>query len=75
MDCRNCPTCGARWIEGQHYWATGKPGNELDLAGLVCNRVASDKPCANPLRGHTGGDTWEKRDQKASDAISKVVDL
>lgn len=60
MSCRTCPRCGARWINGQLYWATGKPGSDLDLAGLVCNRV-NDPACANALRGMDGGDTWEAR--------------
>ena len=38
MDRKECPKCGALWLNGQHYWSgTGKLGNELDLAGLVCN--------------------------------------
>ena len=50
-DIRECPKCGARWIDGQHYWSgTGKLGNELDLAGLVCNKLA-DERCINPVRG------------------------
>ena len=56
-----CPKCGAVWINGQHYWSgTGKLGNELDLAGLVCNRVKSFQ-CINPMNGKEGGDTWKKR--------------
>ena len=48
-------------MEGKHYWSgTGKPGNPLDLAGLVCNRFG-DSTCINPCRGKDGGDTWEKR--------------
>jgi len=63
MDCKTCNKCGAKWINGQHYWHTGKVGSELDLAGLVCNNLPSDavSECANPLRGTEGGDTWEKR--------------
>lgn len=60
-DIRECPKCGARWIDGQHYWSgTGKLGNELDLAGLVCNKLA-DERCINPVRGEEGGITWEDR--------------
>jgi hypothetical protein len=55
-----CERCGAKWINDLHYWATGKPGSELDLAGLVCNRVNDDR-CPNPMKGQTGGDTWEAR--------------
>ena len=60
MACRQCPRCGARWIEGQLYWGSGKPGQEVDLAGLVCNN-ANDPACLNPFKGAIGGDTWEKR--------------
>jgi hypothetical protein len=69
METRQCETCGARWLEGQHYWATGKPGNELDLAGLVCNRLPAEKPCANPCRGQDGGATWESREKQVMMAM------
>lgn len=56
-----CPKCGAVWINGEHRWSgTGVKGNELDLAGLVCNRLG-DFQCINPARGKGGGDTWDKR--------------
>ena len=56
-----CPKCGATWIGGEHYWSgTGKKGNELDLAGLVCNKLG-DHQCINPLKGFDGGVTWEER--------------
>lgn len=48
------------WINGQHIWATGAIGNELDLAGLVCNNLG-DSTCINPCVGMDGGDTWKKR--------------
>lgn len=58
---KECPKCGAVWINGEHYWTgTGKKGNELDLAGLVCNKFG-DESCINPLNGVDGGITWEKR--------------
>ena len=58
---KECPKCGALWINGQHYWAgTGKLGNELDLAGLVCNNLG-DKTCINPVVGKEGGVTWAQR--------------
>ena len=61
MDTKICPKCQAKWLDGQHYWATGKPGNEADLAGLVCDQHGNDQ-CINPLRGTDhNGDTWEKR--------------
>jgi hypothetical protein len=56
-----CPKCGALWINGEHYWSgTGKKGNELDLAGLVCNKLGNFQ-CINPKRGMDGGVTWEQR--------------
>ena len=61
MSRAECPKCGAIWINGQHYWSgTGKLGNELDLAGLVCNNLG-DNTCINPLKGSEGGDTWNDR--------------
>lgn len=61
MNTKTCPKCGAMWIGEQHYWTgTNKLGNELDLAGLVCNNLGDDT-CINPKRGGEGGDTWRKR--------------
>lgn len=58
---KECPKCGAVWINGEHRWiGTGKKGNELDLAGLVCNKLGDDT-CINPKKGLDGGDTWNKR--------------
>ena len=58
---KECPKCGAIWINGEHYWTgTGKKGNEDDLAGLVCNKLGDDT-CINPRRGSEFGTTWEKR--------------
>jgi hypothetical protein len=57
---RECPRCGARWFDGQLRWATGKPGKEADLAGLVCQRV-NDPRCINPGKDQQGGQTWESR--------------
>ena len=57
-----CSHCGAMWINGQHYWATGAKGNELDLSSLVCNTPhGSAGKCINPQIGAEGGDTWAKR--------------
>ena len=63
LDRKECPKCQAIWINGQHIW--GGTGNtsknsELDLAGLVCNKLG-DHTCINPLKGQDGGDTWEYR--------------
>ena len=61
MDTKLCPKCKAKWIGGQHYWATGQTGNEEDLAGLVCDQLGDDT-CINPAKGTDhNGDTWEKR--------------
>ena len=58
---RECPKCGAIWINGQHIWSgTGNTGNEDDLAGLVCNKLG-DETCINPKKGSDKGDTWEAR--------------
>jgi hypothetical protein len=58
---KECPKCGATWLNGQHYWSgTWKPGNELDLAGLVCNKLG-DETCINPCVGMEGGVTWKER--------------
>ena len=56
-----CPKCGATWINGEHRWAgTAARGSELDLAGLVCNKLGNHQ-CINPMKGKEGGDTWEDR--------------
>ena len=60
MNTKICPKCGAKWMGDQLYWATGKPGKEEDLAGLVCNKV-KDSQCINPKLGDETGQTWEKR--------------
>jgi hypothetical protein len=61
LDRKECPKCGAIWINDEHHWAgTGKKGNEDDLAGLVCNKLGDDS-CINPKRGSEIGTTWQKR--------------
>ena len=60
LDTREFPKCGATWIGGKHYWYTGKKGNDLDLAGLVCNNHG-DETCINPCVGMEGGVTWQER--------------
>ena len=77
MDTKLCSVCGAKWIDGQHYWSgTAKKGNELDLAGLVCNNLPEDKRsgCANPCLGKEGGQTWAKRNAQTENAL-KEFDL
>ena len=34
--------------------------SELDLAGLVCNKLGNHQ-CINPKKGQDGGQTWEYR--------------
>ena len=46
-----------RWPTLLVYW---QEGNELDLAGLVCNNHG-DETCINPCAGMEGGVTWEER--------------
>lgn len=57
---KECPKCGAIWMNGKHTWSTGAAGSEIDLAGLVCNKLG-DTQCINPQKGVEGGDTWDKR--------------
>jgi len=57
---KSCPKCGAKFLDGRLYWATGKAGDPRDLAGLVCQNWG-DSTCINPLRDAKGGDTWQKR--------------
>jgi len=74
MDIRQCSICGANWIDKQHYWSgTGKKGNELDLAGLVCNNLTDEKKqnCANPRLGEKGGQTWAKRLTQIDNALEE----
>jgi hypothetical protein len=56
-----CPTCDARFVNGELIWSTGKPGKLQDLAGLVCNKLSKGRPCSNPMIGDETGDTWESR--------------
>ncbi len=60
MKREECPKCGAMLLNNRHMWATGNKGDELDLAGLVCNKVNSPE-CINPKKGLEGGDTWADR--------------
>ena len=60
---KECPKCGATWINGKHVFrgtAASYDRSELDLAGLVCNKLG-DEQCINPSKGKDGGQTWERR--------------
>lgn len=72
MNTKHCSVCGAAWFSDQHYWSTGKVGNELDLAGLVCNTLSSKKfqECANPRKGEGGGQTWAKRFEELEELMN-----
>ena len=74
MNIKSCEKCGANWINGSLFWATGKPGKEEDLAGLVCNQLAEeDIPlCVNDKRGDTSGQTWEYRRGYVDGRIDEV---
>ncbi len=76
MSNRNCPVCGAHWVDGQLYWATGKPGSDLDLNALVCRRLPTEKAerCVNPCQGADGGVGWEER-LKMTEAALTEFDL
>ena len=64
---KKCIKCGATWFDGQLRWATGAPGTDADLAGLVCDQLPTEYIglCINEQRGKPhGGDTWAKRAAK-----------
>ena len=69
METKKCGKCGATWIDGQLYWATGAKAKEEDLAGLVCNSLG-DEQCINPKNGNETGTTWAKR-MDAIDALDE----
>jgi hypothetical protein len=76
MSNRNCPICGAHWVDGQLYWATGKPGKDADLNALVCRKLPPEKAanCVNPSQGCEGGVGWEER-LKMTEAALTEFDL
>ena len=64
IETKKCGKCGASWVNGQLYWATGAKGSEADLAGLVCDQLtdAQAGSCINGQRGRNhNGQTWEQR--------------
>jgi len=73
-----CPACEATWINGQLFWATGKPGRDIDLAGLVCNMLETVNPekaqtCINQCKGNEGGETWKARMEKVKEDLDKEM--
>ena len=52
--------CGFNFIHPATRFPVTIEGSELDLAGLVCNKLG-DHQCINPMKGKDGGDTWVKR--------------
>ena len=63
LERKECPKCGATWINGNHVFrgtAVSYDKSELDLAGLVCNKLGNEE-CINPSKGKDGGQTWEYR--------------
>ena len=39
---KECPHCGAVWINGEHIWSgTGNKGSELDILGKVFDKLLS----------------------------------
>ena len=67
IDRKECPKCGAVWLNGQHIWTgTGQTGDEETLHNLVCSRV-NDPQCINPKHKRDGmyenADSWEKRSE------------
>ena len=63
LERKECAKCGATWINGTHVWrgtGSSSDSSELDLAGLVCNKLG-DEQCINPSKGKDGGQTWEYR--------------
>lgn len=76
MSNRQCPVCGAHWVDGQLYWATGKPGSDLDLNALVCRKLPSEKAakCVNPSQGMEGGIGWAERMAMTEEVLKRLDD-
>jgi hypothetical protein len=66
---KECPKCGAIWLNNRHYWNTGVSGDERTLSNLVCSKLG-DSTCINPQRSgehYVGHDTWDARAKFISD--------
>ena len=63
MNIKLCEKCGAKWLDGELFWFTGKSGTDEDLDGLVCNNLkpGEEELCVNDKKGDTTGQTWEYR--------------
>ena len=48
LESKVCTKCGAKWLNGQHYWSTGIIGDDQTLSNLVCSLVESPD-CVNPV--------------------------
>ena len=65
----------ALWLNGQHYWYTGRIGNERDLSNLVCGQKILMTVSISHKTGHIYGeaDSWEKR-AKLIDSLTAELD-
>jgi ribosomal protein S27AE len=74
---KECPKCGAVWLNGQHIWSTGRKGDEETLSNLVCS-IKNDPQCINSKHkvGHVYGekDTWEKRSKFVKQKLKEIDD-
>jgi hypothetical protein len=63
---KECPKCGAVWLNDNHIWRTGNKGNEETLHNLVCSKT-NDPQCINKKykKGlvYEKVDSWEKRSE------------
>lgn len=64
LERKECPKCGAIWLNGQHIWnGTGAKGDEEVLNNLVCSKFR-DGTCINPKARdemYANKDSWAKR--------------
>ena len=74
MECKMCPKCGAKFMNGRLYWATGQAGDPEGLANLVCDlpQVQRQGGCINQFKSNPKKDTWAKR-ATFSDAMAEEL--